>query len=367
MRVALDCTALLAEPTGVGAFTRSVLEGLTARPDVDPLAFALTWRGRGRLAEVVPSGVEVSLRPLPARPLRLAWLRSDMPRLDRLIGRHDLVHGTNFVVPPSAAAQVATVHDLTAVRFPELCTDDALQFPALIRRAIDRGAWIHTVSDYVRDEIVEHFPVDPERVRVVANAVDPGRGGDADVGRAAARTDRYVLAVGTVEPRKDLPTLVRAFDRLAADHPDLHLVHAGPDGWGVDAFDAAIAASTHGDRVRRLGYVSDVDRADLLAGAVAFAYPSTYEGFGIPPLEAMAAGIPTVTSDAGALVETTGDATIRTPVGDVDALAAALDRIIRDEDLRGDLTKRGLERAAEFSQRRLVDGIVQLYHDVLES
>lgn len=245
MRVAVDSTSLLNQPTGVGAFTRALLAGLAEVERVDVLAFALSWRGRGRLASAVPAGIEVSSRPLPARPLRAAWLRSDLPRLDHLIGPHDIVHGTNYVVPPSSARQVVSVHDLTPVLFPEMCTDDVLQFPALVRRAIDRGAWVQTESNHVRDEVIEHFAVPAERVRVVPHALEEVIAGDANRGQRIAGAARYVLALGTVEPRKGLPLLVRAFDALAAEDPDLHLVHAGPSGMAQEAFDGAIASAAH--------------------------------------------------------------------------------------------------------------------------
>jgi alpha-1,3-rhamnosyl/mannosyltransferase len=260
---------------------------------------------------------------------------------------------------------VVTVHDLTAVRFPELCTADTLRFPTLIARAIARGAWVHTVSAHVRGEILEHFDVDAERVRVVPNALRPGVPGDAARGRAVAGTADYVLAIGTTEPRKGLPTLIRAFDRLAADHPDLWLIHAGPEGWATDAFADAVAAAAHGARVRTLGYVSADDRAHLLAGAKVFAYPSTYEGFGIPPLEAMSAGVPVVTSDAGALVEIAGPASLQVPVGDAGALADALEQTLSDDELRHDLVDRGRRLAARYDEKSLIDGMVRLYHDVL--
>ncbi len=366
MRVAVDGTALLAEPTGVGAFTHTLLDGLANHPEVDPIVYALTWRGRGRLAEVAPAGVDVVTRALPARPLRTAWLRTDVPRLDQLIGAHDLVHGTNFVAPPTRAASIATVHDLTAVRFPELCTRDTLEFPALVRRAVARGASIHAVSGHVRDEILEHFSIDPARVRVVPNAITPAAPGDPEIGRSITGASEYVLALGTVEPRKDLPTLVRAFDQVAAEHPDLHLVHAGPDGWATASVVAAIDAAHHSSRISRLGYVSDVDRGHLLAGARVFAYPSIYEGFGIPPLEAMAAGVPVVISDVGALVEIAGPASIRATAGDADDLADALGRALTDDPLRADLVRRGHARVAEFDPARMIDGMVALYRDVLD-
>jgi glycosyltransferase involved in cell wall biosynthesis len=169
-----------------------------------------------------------------------------------------------------------------------------------------------------------------------------------------------VLALGTVEPRKDLPTLVAAFDRAADAVDDLALVVAGPDGWGVEAFDAAVAATRHRGRIRRLGWVDDTARADLLAGACCLAFPSVYEGFGLPPLEAMAAGVPVVCSDLPVLAEVTGDAARRVPVRDIVAWADALVAMAvasgdetRDDTggdaPRAELARRGREQAARFS------------------
>src|SRR5258708_5513118 len=167
-------------------------------------------------------------------------------------GPVDVVHGTNFVVPPGAgAARVVTVHDLTAVLFPELCTPTSLRYPALIRRAVADGAWVHTPSAFVATEVCSLLGVSADRVRPVAHGVDAGHG-DPAVGRRLAGVDRYVLALGTVEPRKDLPLLVRAWDGIASTRSDLHLVIAGPDGWGTEALAAAISSARCGERVVRI-------------------------------------------------------------------------------------------------------------------
>ena len=157
-----------------------------------------------------------------------------------------------------------------------------------------------------------------------------------------------MLFVGTVEPRKNLPMLVRAFDRLAVDHPDVVLVVAGPDGWGVEAYDEAVRAATHSDRIHRIGYVDGADKADLLGGASVLAYASVYEGFGHPPLEAMQVGVPVVAADAGALPEVLGDAALLPDPTDADNVAGALTRALDDDELRDTLIRRGYERAARY-------------------
>jgi len=366
LRVAVDATPLLDRRTGVGIFTAALLRGLGQRDDVAPIAFPVSISGRRRLRDLVPPGVEVRTPPLPARALHRRWQRHSTPRLDRLVGRPDVVHGPNFVVPPARAARVATVHDLTTVRFPELCHADTLPFPDIVRRAAAEGAWIHTVSHAVRDEVLAELGLDPERVVAVPNGFDPPQG-DAATGRRLAGVEHYVLAVGTVEPRKDLPSLVAAVDRLAGEDVDVVVVHAGGDGWGIEGFQQALDSMRHPERFRRLGHVPHDQLGHLYAGARVYAYPSVYEGFGLPVLEAMAAGVPVVTTDVPAIREVAGDAALVVPVGDVDALAEALGRAWHDEAWRDEAVCRGRRRCEAFSWDACVDGIVGIYRSAAGS
>ena len=147
-------------------------------------------------------------------------------------------------------------------------------------------------------------------------------------------TDDYVLAVGTAEPRKDLPSLVRAFDQLAGDRPGLALVLCGPPGWGESALHESVTGAVHMKRIVRTGWVDDTTLAGLISRASVLAYPSIYEGFGFPPLQAMAAGVPVVATRAGALFEVLGDAALMVDVGDRDALVHALDLVLGNRDVR---------------------------------
>ena len=348
-------------------FTRALLGGLVDRDDLDLRAFAVTWRGRNGLAGVVPAGVAAVGRRVPARLARAAWARSDQVNARQLAGTVDVVHGPNFVVPPGGgAATVVTVHDLTAVRFPELCTPDVLAWPGLLRRSLARGAWVHVVSRAVADEVRDAFPEAGERVVAVPNGVDPpapptGRT-DAVRGRHLAGSSRYVLAVGTVEPRKDLPSLVRAFDLVADHDAEVRLVLAGADGWSAERLTEAVDAARHRRRIVRLGWVDDDTRLALLRGATVLAYPSRYEGFGLPPLEAMGVDLPVVATDVAAVAEVVGDAALLVPVGDSEALATALTSVLEDESLRSTLVAAGRERVAGFTWGRTVAGIADLYH-----
>ena len=352
--------------TGVGTFTTEVLRRIP-RDGLEVSAFAVTRRGADAAAERLPPGVRMHRRPMVARPLRALWSHTDHPVIERWTGPVDVVWGPNFVVPPTAhAARVVTVHDLTCVHFPAMCTRDTLQVPALLRRAIADGAWIHTVSRSVADDVVEEFGADPERVVAVPNGGPEPRTTDdvaalARRGRRLAGGESYVTFVGTLEPRKDVPGLVRAFDLLAGDRSDLRLVLAGPDGWGAAEVGEAIAASPHRDRIVRTGWLEDPDRDAIIAGASAFAYPSRLEGFGLPPLEAMALDTPVVATPVGALPEVLADAALWCRPDDPASLAASLATVLDDEATVARLVALGRARVERYSWDATADALVDLF------
>jgi glycosyltransferase involved in cell wall biosynthesis len=357
LSVAFDATPLLGERTGVGAFCAGALGALAEREDVETGAFAVSWRRRHLIEPLLPKGVRPFRRPLPARPVHWLWQRSGTPPIEWVTGRVDVVHGSNFIVPPARrAGRVVTVHDLTTLRFPELCDQPTRAFPAAVRRAVREGAFVHTPSRFVADEVVEHFGADPEQVMAVPHGAPPPA-----PPRRPSRGAPYLLAIGTVEPRKDLPTLVRAFAELAARHKDLRLVVVGRLGWGSDTFEQAVRASGASHRIERHGYLPAAERDAMLHGAAVYCYPSIYEGFGLPPLEAMAAGVPVVTTTAGAIPEVVGDAALLTAPKDEDALAAAIERLLTDGALRERLVEAGRERAALFTWEACAAGLSDLY------
>ena len=387
-RVALDATPLLGNPTGVGVFCRNLLSALSTRPDTEVSAYAVSWRRRGQLAERLPSDVGCRQRAMPARPLHTAWRRTGRPSVEWFVRDCDVVHGTNFVVPPTRrAGAVLTVHDLTVLRYPELCERSTLAYPDLIRQAVRRGSWIHTPSEYVAQEVVELLGADPDRVRAVlsgtpttesggvAPSVDEARGtgtggetgGDVPPIALPPGTERYVLSIGTAEPRKDLPSLVHAFEAVARGRPELALVLVGPDGWGAAALDQAIESSPVRERVVRARWLDDRRLDRVLRGAAVLAYPSIYEGFGFPPLQAMSVGVPVVATRAGALPEVLGDAAELVPPRHPAALAGALGDVLDDSKRRDRLVARGARRTAELTWERCAEGMSALYREVAAS
>jgi glycosyltransferase involved in cell wall biosynthesis len=374
LNVALDATPLQGPHTGIGEFCLRVLEVLGTEPDLCVGAFSVSRQGRKGIASLLPPGVKALGPPGPGVPARLvhaAWARWALPPAELYTGKVDVVHGTNFVVPPThKAAMVVTVHDLSPLHFPEFCRPAARAYPDLVKKAVSRGAWVHADSEFVAEEVVEALGVPAERVRAVHLGVTapiplPGTNGWRKL--LPGWVSSYVLALGRVEPRKDLPSLVRAFGHFAGRRPGLALVIAGPDGWGSEQLSAAVSASPVSERVLRMGWVDDRTRDALIEGATIFAYPSRYEGFGLPPLQAMASGTPVVASATGALKEVLGDAASLVTVGDEGALADALESLLDHPDARRELSRRGRDRAARYTWEACASGLTALYHQSAEA
>ena len=322
-------------------------------------AFNTIWRGRGRgwLPPDVADDVHEVPGRIPTGGVRWLWDCLSAPRLEWFAGRADVVHGPNYRVPPtSRAAAVVSVHDVSFEHSPPICGRGGRAHRRSVRAAVRAGAWVHTDSEYVATEVRDIYRIEPHRVVAVPLGVRL-----PPAGPHPAPGSPYVLALGSADRRKGLTTLVAAFDALAPQHRDLRLVHAGPEGDASGDLTEAIGRSPHRDRILRLGWVDDGARTALIEQAAAVAYPSLYEGFGLVPLEAMAAGRPVVTTRASAIPEVAGDAALYVEAGDADTLAGALQGVLADEDLVAELGVRGRTRAAGFTWERTADGLIDVY------
>jgi glycosyltransferase involved in cell wall biosynthesis len=405
MKVGLDATPLLGPQTGVGRYVAALAGALAALPGPEPEEVALvpfSWRGTADLPRVVATlegdwaaaGVapprageggpapragrlRCGRRRAPARLLQAAWTRLPVPPVEWLAGPVDVFHATNYVAPPARrAASVVTVHDLSYLRYPEMVTAASARYLELVPRALRRGAVVCTPTAAVAAEVADTYRLEPERLVVTPLGVGPAwrRAVAPDPGWLAAHElpERYLLFVGTREPRKNLATLLAAYRALlagrvppaagpgAAEAGVPPLVLAGPPGWG----EALDLAGLPPGAVRTPGYLAEEDLASLVAGAAALAFPSWYEGFGLPALEALACGTPVVASDLPALREVLAGQAELVPPGDADALADALLRVL--DDPGGEPARAARRaRAAGFTWDACARASLAAYHRAL--
>jgi glycosyltransferase involved in cell wall biosynthesis len=317
-RILIDGTPLLGQRSGIGRYTAALLRELVTRSEVDVTVTAFTARGQVALRAAVPAGAAVRGGPVPARALRALWRRVNWPPTELLAASADVLHATNFVLPPARRARgVVTVHDLAFLDHPEFLDPAQRDLPALVRRSVARAAVVCTPSGAVAQRVTRELGIPADRIVVTPLGVDPcwsAATAPTEARRATLRLPpRYLLFVGAAAPRKGLDVLL---DAHAAQPGLAPLVIAGPAGWGP--------ALTTSSRVRTVGYLDEADLRCVVAGAIALVLPSRDEGFGLPVLEAMAAGIPVVCSDLPALREITGGLATLVPAEDTDALATAL-------------------------------------------
>jgi len=355
VRIVIDVSPLSRPRTGIGNYVRGMVAGLAeaAGDDHELVAFGPSGpRGRRRIREAL-AGLPVELR-LPLLPRahawRTAWSRIGRPPVERVVGPLDVFHFSDWMYPSQRGGiRATTVHDLVPLRFPEWVE------PATVRmhgpkyknaaRTCDR---VFVNSRFTGSEVVELLGVPEERVVVAYPGIDPrfrAEGERADLGGS------YVLGVSTLEPRKNLPALVAAFVVLRQRRPELTLALAGLEGWE----ERPLAA----EGVRLLGFVSDEELARLYRGASAFAYPSRFEGFGIPVVEALASGTPTVVSSHPSLDEASGDVALRADPDDPEAFAAALEAAL--DAPRG----MGVEHASRFTWRACGEAVLAGYESAL--
>lgn len=307
--------------------------------------------------------IEVRALPLPRRVLYETWHVLRRPHVERATGPVDVIHATGMAVPPRTVPLVVTVHDLAFEHHPGHATRNGLRFfRQSLARTRDDAALVLCPSEATLADCLT-AGIEPARLRVVPWGVDPTPEVEPETAAAVLARHglvdgRYVLFVGTIEPRKNLATLATAFARL--DAPDLQLAVVGPAGWNQDV--EPLLAPVRG-RVRITGQVPRAELDVLYAHAAVFCYPSILEGFGMPVLEAMAAGAAVVTSRGTSTEEVAGDAGLLVDPHDPDDLAGALSRVVHDDDLRASLRRRAVARAATFTWAEAAARTVAAYHE----
>jgi glycosyltransferase involved in cell wall biosynthesis len=353
LRVAFDVGPLAGPRTGVGQAVAAMRDALVDVEDLELVEYIVSFRSR--------PPPETRRLPLPALLAHRLWALTNRPRVDRFLGRPDVVHGTNYVVPPCRAPQVVSVYDCWFLRHPTLANGAVHQAGRVLRRAIERGATVHASSASTAAEVTDLFPA--TRVATIPLAAVPVPDAAPDPPIPALVGRPFIAAIGTLERRKNLALLVEAFGLLAAEHDEILLVLAGADGddrlainAAIDGLDPAVAR-----RVVMTGRVDEPARSWLLRNATVLAYPSLDEGFGFPLLDAMQVGLPIAASNRGSIPEVCGAAGLLCEADDAIGMAGNLAAAAFDSSIRTKLLAAAETQLATFSWRRCAADLAALY------
>lgn len=382
MKVFIDGTPFLIEKTGIGHYTENLLKALgRADPDLRLGLFTISLRRGHKLARLVPEveGMEVKGFNLPANFLYYTWWRRfTSPAAERLLGDFDIFHAVNYQAPPLKKARlVSTIHDVNFLRFPEMQSKGIRRFSLTLEGLIDRSSVVFTDSEFTSRELEELKLAEAEKLKVVYpglhpvfyQTMDPERA--QDIRGLFGLESPYLAYVGNLHPRKNLSTLIDAFGILRRRGLPHRLAIIGGGGLGqlndqeYRKLERRVSEMGLEEAITFTGYVSDENLPALFSGAEAFVFPSLYEGFGLSPLEAMACGVPVVTSRRSSIPEVVGEAAVyldepRDPV----EIADRTEELLADAGKREELVEMGRERVSLFTWEEAARRVLEAYREV---
>jgi glycosyltransferase involved in cell wall biosynthesis len=374
MRIGIDATALPPQPVGAGNYIIHLIRTLTGMTSDHEFVVFAQPSGPNLIDLSEKSSVEWVIVDERSSGSRLIWEQLYLPNLVRKSGV-DLLHSLHYTRPVRLPCKsVVTFHDMTFFLYPELHTWARRQyFPRMMKYSAGKADELITVSDSTRDDLIRILQIDPHKVTTTHLGVNPGFKPTVDEDKKKKIAEKYnlpekfILYVGLVEPRKNLPVLIDAYKQLIENDLDYELVLVGRYGWMYEEVLEQVRKLNLQHAVRFLGYVPQEDLPLVYNLASLFVYPTIYEGFGLPALEAMACGIPVITSAVSSLPEIVKEAGLLTPVNDTNALFETMVTALTNEDLRKDLIRKGPERAAEFSWSKTAQLTLQVYQKAIKS
>ena len=364
MKITIDATPLLPKPSGIGLYVAGLIQALESLKSQEAFELDVIFQPRlknwlkGDLSFPEQLGGGSNLRSLPL-PVRLTNSFVQFPSLftpyfERYFGAPDIVHGTNYTVFPFRHSQrVMTLYDLTFIRYPHYTNSTVSAYAERVKKCLQWTDLVFTISQSSKSDIVNYLEVDPDKVWVTPLASRYSADFSFDGSIASTHYDfskPYILFVSTIEPRKNIINLIEAFDYLKQKHHlDHDLILIGQKGWLYEPIFERMARSPYPKSIHHLSYLSDQLVALFYSKADVFVYPSYYEGFGMPILEAMTLGAPVVAANTSSLPEVAGDAALLVEPSDVIEIAEAILRVVSDSDLRNDLIQKGRDRAKRYS------------------
>ncbi len=373
MRITFDATAIPPNRAGAGVYIFSLVKALAG---IDAVNKYVIFAKAEHVQEFDITQPNFEFVPVPAASTlrRLLWEQVTLPSEIRRRGT-DTLHSPHYTMPLAVPCRtVVTFHDMTYLMMPELHPRFHRRFfPAMMRRSARRADRLIAVSESTRRDMIRLLGLSPDKIAATPLAAGPAFyvPPAAEVGGACSRygltPGSYLLYVGVLEPRKNVPHLLEAYARIAARFPEVPLVIAGKKGWMHDAIFQRVTTLGLEKQVRFPGYVPEEDLPRLYRGARAFVYPSRYEGFGLPVLEAMQCGVPVITSNVSSMPEVTGEAALLAAPDDVGGLSEAMARLLTDDGLARDLIARGLAQAAGFTWKRCARETLAVYEACLDA
>ncbi|MDD4736121.1 MAG: glycosyltransferase family 1 protein [Kiritimatiellae bacterium] len=365
MKVCFDLQSAIGQRTGVGNYTAHLARALLERhpPDID-LSFTYFDFKRSGHGLPIPPESEHAIRWCPGRFMQAAWKTLGIPPYDFTAGKADVYHFPNFVIPPLRRGYaVATIHDLAFLRMPETIEPKNLAYlTGRIRHTVERADAIIAVSHFTASELQNLLGTDPHKIHVIHEALGPmppPPQADTTILQRLGLTDRpFLLTVGTVEPRKNYAFLTDVFDQL---DEDIDLVIGGGLGWHVDPILQRIASSPKAKRIHHTGYLSPSELAALYIQATLFIYPTRYEGFGFPPLEAMHYGLPVLAARVPPLPEVLGEAAEWVEGWDINRWCDKISGLLHDAQRRQHLQAAGTTQTAHYSWTRAAEETLNIY------
>jgi glycosyltransferase involved in cell wall biosynthesis len=375
--IGIDYTAAVHQAAGIGRYSRELVRALAALPlETDQPQFRLFVAEASKAVQPVLPGANFAWCPtrLTERWLARLWYRLRLPlRIESWTGPLDLFHATDFFLPPvrPGTRTIVTIHDLSFVRLPETVMPGMTHhLNKWVPHSVKRADHVIAVSEATRQDLIELYQTPPEKISVLYHGVTPDFKPVTKPDRLSAVRQKYnlgqqpfILSVGTIQPRKNYQRLIQAFATL---DPALSLVIVGGKGWHYADVFAEVTRQGLEERVHFLGFAADADLPALYSAASLFVYPSLYEGFGLPVLEAMACGTPVVASNQSALPEVVGEAGLLVDPGSVEAIAAAMTHVLTDTTLSRRLAQAGQARAACFSWPGMAAKLLNLYEQIIE-
>ena len=373
MKICIDIQPAIAQRAGVGRYTKALIEHLPAFKYDDELAF-FYFDFQHQAALQLPAGADIkACRWVPGRFIQKLWKTINWPPFDLFAGKADLYHFTNFIRPPLAsrrARSVVTIYDASFLRFPEAAEPRNLAYLTKhIHKTVRDVDAIITISQFAANEIATLLAVPREKIFPIypglAEHIQPPQNSREIVRERFQLRRPYLLNVGTVEPRKNLPFLFEVFEKLPTN--DYDLVLTGMRGWKYEPILQRLAASPKKANIHYLEYVDENELAALYTQAKLFVFPSLYEGFGFPPLEAMAYGTPVVSSAAGSLAEVLGDAALVMADYDPNHWVGEITTLLKDTAARAQLRAKGLDHARKYQWCNTARENWAVYRQVLGS